>query len=329
MRERSRTGFTLIELLVVIAIIAILIGLLVPAVQKVREAAARTQCQNNLKQLGLALHNYETAFRAFPAAGNYPIGVAGVSFSVPARLLPYLEQENLQRLIDFNQSYNSQPQVTEKRIATYICAGEVNDKPRPDGMLTHYPLNYAVNLGTWFVFDPQTQRVGDGAFVVNQGLKHRSIVDGLSNTIGMAEIKAYTPYLRDGMNPAGMGAAPPASPAAVSTLGGSFKSNSGHTEWVDARVHQTGFTTTFTPNTVVPHTDAGTTYDIDFNSSREGATLNRPTYAAVTSRSHHSGGVNILLMDGSVRFAANGISLITWRALGTRAGGEVIASDGF
>ena len=318
---RKKNGFTLIELLVVIAIIAVLIGLLLPAVQKVREAAARLKCQNNLKQWGLALHNHEGATGYYPSLGDYPYGATGDGWSAPAKLLPYVEQDNLQKLVNFGTSYATQPAVTQVRIPILLCPSEVNDRPRPDGALTHYPLNYGVNAGTWMVWNPSTRQTGDGAFGVNTRVRPTDIGDGLSNTLGMAEVKAYTPYLRDG-NAAP--AARPTDPAAVGGYGGSFKTDSGHTEWVDARVHQTGVTTTFPPNTKVLYSASGVSYDIDFNSSREGKTVDRITYAAVTSRSYHATGVNVLLMDGSVRSVSNSVSAQTWLGLGTRNGGEVL-----
>lgn len=164
---------------------------------------------------------------------------------------------------------------------------------------------------------------GSGVFVVNQAMRLASLTDGTTNTLGMSEVKAFTPYLRDGGNPA-TAAWVPSQPGDIALFGGEFKSDSGHTEWVDARTHQTGFTTTFSPNQIVPYQSNGITYDIDFNSMREGRSTTLPTYAVVTSRSYHSGGVNSLLMDGSVRFVAQTIERNVWRALGTRDSGEVI-----
>ncbi len=333
MRATARgRAFTLIELLVVMAIIVVLMGLMVPAVQKVREAANRIRCANNLHQIGLAAHMYAEDLGVFPPAGYYLPNVPSDGWSTLARLLPYLEKESLSRVIDINVSYSLQPFVTQQRIATYLCPSEANDRPRPDGALTHYPLSYAVNLGTWFVFDPVSGKGGDGAFVVTNRtpvgcLAHRDMRDGTSHTLAFSEVKAFTPYLRDGGVPNGLGVPPPGVATAIAAYGGSFKIDSGHTEWTDGRAHQTGFTTTFTPNTAVPYTTGGREYDIDFNSSREGKTINRTTYAAVSSRSYHPGLVNALMMDGHVRPFFNTTDLSVWRALGTRFGREVVSED--
>ena len=201
---------------------------------------------------------------------------------------------------------------------------EKNDRERVDGQLTHYPVTYGFVAGTWLVYDPNTRRGGEGTFTPQFSRRPGELSDGLSNTIGVSEVKAYTPYLRDGGNPNGPNQAAPVDPGAIAGYGGSFKTDSGHTEWVDGRVHQTGVTMTFGPNTFVPYSSGGVDYDVDFNSSREGATTTNVTYAAVTSRSYHTGIVNSLLMDGSVRGVSSNIDLITWRLLGERADGKVI-----
>lgn len=327
---RKNAGFTLVELLVVIAIIGILVGLLLPAVQAAREAARRMSCSNNLKQIGLALHNYHDTFRKFPPAGVYRKGASTGSWSIQARILPQLEQANLQQLIDWRFDYSVQAAVCRTRIPTYLCPSEPKDQirldPKPsDPNFSHYPLNYGGNMGEWFVFNPLNGAVGTGVFAPNGNTNFASIADGTSNTIAFSEVKAWTPYVRDGGNPNTLNVASPAKPSEIVRLSGSFKVDSGHTEWVDARVHQSGFTTTFAPNTLVSYLNSGKTYDIDFNSSREGFSTTGITYAAVTSRSHHTSGVNANFADGSVRFISQSIELSTWRSLGSRAGGEVVS----
>ncbi len=319
----NRRGFTLVELLVVIAIIGILVGLLLPAVQAAREAARRIQCSNNVKQLSLALLNRETAYRSLPPLGDYQTSGSTVYWSLQTRLLPFLEQANLQNLIDFDRPIAEQPQVARVRVPYLICPSEPNDRERQDGpTFLHYPLNYGGNAGEWEVFQPPIGR-GTGVFVVNRSSKLGEVADGTSNTLVFAEVKAFTPYLRDGGSPT-TAVPPPVLPTDLSTYGGEFKVDSGHTEWVDARVHQTGFTTTFPPNTKVPYEHAGKVYDIDFNSMREGRSTSLPTLASITSRSHHTGMVTVGLLDGSVRAVADTIDRIAWKSLGSRSGGEVV-----
>ena len=327
-----RCGFTLVELLVVIAIIGILVGLLLPAVQAAREAARRMSCSNNMKQVTLAMHNYHGSFNQFPSAGLYRTDQPSNSWSFQARILPYLEQSGLTDLINWTVPYDSQREVARVRVPTYLCPSEINDQSRPspstaDPDFAYYPMNYVINMGEWFIYDPVSRKTGTGLVYPNSKTGFRDVLDGTSNTLAFAEVKAFNPYLRDGLTPGGLAVATPSLPEAVVAYGGNFKMNSGHTEWIDSRIHQSGFTTTVVPNTKLLYTSGGAEYDVDFNSSREGKTVTDPTYAAVTSRSYHTGGVQTSLVDGSVRFVTESIDRTIWRALGTRGGREVVSLE--
>lgn len=347
--RKASAGFTLIELLVVIAIIGIMMAMLMPAVQMVREAARRTSCANNLRQVGIAVHNYESALRKLPAASlfptNDPTGVPLADSSIrngwsaQAQLLPFLEQENLSSKIDYSIGYkdhlpvtinDSLEQISSFRIQTYICPSEVNDVPRGVGTDEEdYPLNYGWNGGEWFVYDPTDGSSGSGAMVCNRQLRMTEIQDGTSHTLMFSEVKAYTPYFRNADLAAPL--AIPTEPEDVVVLDGDFKTNSGHTEWVDGRVHQSGFTATFPPNTQVLYVDAsGQEFDVDWTNHQEGRnglTDTAVTFAAVTSRSFHPSGVNTCRADGSVAFVSASINRELWRAFASRNGGEVVNID--
>lgn len=334
-----RTAFTLVELLVVTAIIAVLVALLLPAVNSAREAARRAACVNNLRQVSLALSNYEVSNRRYPPSFEVKTGTQlttnNGSWSVQARLLPYMEEANTYSQIHFDKPWddpvNRESGVPTRRVGTYQCPSSANDRVRiKNGEPFVYPLNYGMNFGRWFIYDPQNRSAkGDGAFYVNARIQSQHFRDGLSNTLAIAEVKAFTSYIRNTPDP---GPAVPSSPADLPMsgqmkLGAETNSNTGHTEWPDGRVHHSGFTTVFTPNTVVPFERDGRTYDIDLNTRKEGGSATQPTYAAITARSYHPGGVNTARMDGSAHFVSNEIERNLWQALSTRAGGEGIQGN--
>jgi len=326
-----KQGFTLVELLVVIAIIGILVALLLPAVQAAREAGRRVACMNKIRQIGLAVHNHESSRGFYP-----PSWTSAGGWSAQARLLPYIEQKQVNQMLDFEVSYNDAALVNGQklssvRIDTFICPSEPNDLVRPkNGVNVHYPLNYAMNLGEWFVWDPATGVGGKGAFYPNSRLRSSSFLDGTSKTLCAAEVKAYTPYMRNSANATD---AIPTSPAELPgggqrKWGDTIFNNTGHTEWVDGRVHQMGFTSTFTPGTVVSPAFAEGR-DIDWNNQQEGKSGSVKTYAAVTSRSYHAGVVTSVFMDGHAAKISVDIDLDVWRALSTRNGREALGANDF
>ena len=332
-QRTHHTGFTLIELLVVIAIIAVLISLLLPAVQQAREAARRTQCKNNLKQIALAVHNYVEVATVLPPSAciNPAITATGNngSWGVHGRILPFLDQGNLYNSVELTEAWDFQVAIDGLKVASYACPSDPRSDESRDpggGKVTLYPTTYGFNFGTWFVFNPTTAQGGDGAFYPNARLSMAAFTDGTSNTFMVAEVKAWTPYRRNA-GPATVALPDTVAEAETAIASGVQFKNTGHTEWPDGRVHHQGFTTTMAPNTATSCSDGTTTHpECDYNSWQEGKNglAGSTSYAIVTSRSYHAGTVQTALIDGSVRTISDSISRPIWRAMGTRRGGETI-----
>jgi prepilin-type N-terminal cleavage/methylation domain-containing protein/prepilin-type processing-associated H-X9-DG protein len=339
---RKHSGFTLIELLVVIAIIAILIGLLLPAVQKVREAAARTKCTNNLKQIGLALHNYHDTHQAFPAGKgpSYKGAAVYARWSIHSQLLPFVEQAPLYQSIDFNSPpetpgmegvINFMPAwQNPTRVNAAACRTQVSIFLCPSDGASIDPNwpgqnNYLASQGVQFMCDlteTQASTVApterpDGPLYYLSKIRLTDIGDGTSNTCVFSEKlrgKGYPDPLAD------MKTMPN-----QATLDNSYNtcrslnpmtatpltSKQGYS-WVMGEMCCTTYNHVSTPNTT---TCAG----VGFPGNMSNMAM------VVPPSSYHTGGVNATMGDGSVRFVQNGINLMTWRALGTIRGGETIS----
>jgi prepilin-type N-terminal cleavage/methylation domain-containing protein/prepilin-type processing-associated H-X9-DG protein len=312
--SRRRTGFTLIELLVVIAIIAVLMGLLLPAVQKVREAASRLKCQNNLKQIGLALHNYHDGYKQLPTGWDY-----ATSWGTLAHLLPYIEQDNVFRMIDFTKPISdpANSAVLPIPISTFRCPSDF-DNPMPSlGAATNYMGNNGNNPVFVIARGLNADDAPDGVFYSqSQNITITGITDGTSNTafyservLGDGNVGLASP-LEDVFN------GPNAAPGKPSSADEAYT-------WCQS-VDITNPANQFPLFMGAPWAHGQHCYQhVSPPNSRSCGWL--PSLrATMAATSRHGGGVNVVFGDGSTRFVSNTINLLTWRALGSRSGGEVI-----
>ena len=333
MKSFRKRGFTLIELLVVIAIIAILIALLLPAVQQAREAARRSQCKNNLKQFGLALHNYHDTHGVFPQAtfGSMYDSGAGTNawrgFSAHTMLLPFLDQAPLYNQINLNVMYsdnntaNNDPTnlvLSRTKIPAFICPSDSRWRGAEAGN------NYVVSAGpATFWQRPQSQSIG--MFNNEATIGFRDLLDGSSNTIAASEgikgdndgssFRVESDLVR-GISIGFADVRP--SRADLDAYGQSCLASSSnhhsheHREWMNGIGGQTVFNTLNTPNS--PNPDCHECTGCSWYDSR----------GVWTARSRHTGGVHTLMGDGAVRFVSENIDFDNWHRLGHIADGEPI-----
>jgi prepilin-type N-terminal cleavage/methylation domain-containing protein/prepilin-type processing-associated H-X9-DG protein len=318
---RRRSAFTLVELLVVIAIIGMLMGLLLPAVQKIRSAAARIQCANNLRQIGLALHNYNDTKGSFPPSRGYP---SSHSYSAHAYLLPFVEQQAIYDSINWTapplDPSNAVP--LDAKVKIFLCPAD-SDAEVPDGWAA---TNYRANEGTSLVFgynqsDPNGVNANmpppNGPFFVNSRVRITDVTDGTSNTAAFSEH-----VVGDFTN------------GVATELGDTFRPGTHPTTPDQAIADCAAIDITHLNYQGVSNVGAPWLYGYHsttsyYHSAPPGSRscMFPPLRIMTTANSRHTNGVNVALCDGSVRFVPYAISLPTWQALGTRNIGDLLGND--
>jgi prepilin-type N-terminal cleavage/methylation domain-containing protein/prepilin-type processing-associated H-X9-DG protein len=317
----ARKGFTLIELLVVIAIIGVLIALLLPAVQSAREAARRTQCVNNLKQLGIALHNYNDTLGCLPLGRTIPFDA---SYSPFARILPFVEQTNIGEALNFNLAWNipANATATTAKMSVLLCPSDSVDLIPNNWGATNYRANEGTSVAMWF---GRSDTAGvnaavappNGLFFANQQISLASIRDGLSNTAAFSEHligdfdNGRASEKQDTFWPQTYPANPDEAVAQCRAM-----------DWRNLsfqRVSEVGAPWIYGYHSTSSYWHSGPP------NSR--SCMFPPSRIMTVANSNHPGGVNVAMADGSVKFIKDTVNLTAWRALGTRNGGEVVSAD--